>query len=324
MLRLPILLCILAFCGIGTAAAQHITPQQIKLDCSAGHKIQSQLNTLTRARPLIFEISGICQEDLIIRRHDVVIKGAAANTRTATIRGSVTVQGSTLVHLKDLTIQDDQGAQYGVTIEAGSSVELVNILVKGHKRGAVAVLRNSVVDTSKSTFSAGNEAEATLTIADGGTLVMRDSAVVANRSESGLGPAIGVYRRASVRLLANNTIKHNGANDDPWTGAAMVVLDGSNARIQGTPGNTVVGNIVVSDQSSADVRDTQITGNLLVQENSLFEQRDTSPIRGDVIVERRGLMDIRTTITGTVNCSGQGAVYGTGAAKVSLIGCSVL
>jgi len=320
---LPLIAVIFPICA-SPAGAQHVQPQLLKLNCSAGHKIQGQLDTQTRARPLTIIVSGRCTENLTIRRHDVTIKGADANARTASITGQITVHGSTLVRLQDVTIQNSAGAAYGLRIEGASSIELINVLIKGHKRGAMAVLRNSVADVKNSILTAGNAAEATITVADGGTLVMQKSTVVANRSESGLGPAIGLYRRAGLRLFELNVIKHNGATSDPWTGAAIMVLDGSNARVQNTPGNQLMGNIVVSDQSSADVRDTRITGNLLVQENSLFEQRDTSPITGDVTIDRRGLMDIRTTIGGTVTCAGEGAVFGTAANRVTLVGCTVL
>ena len=306
------------------AAAQHVTPQVIKLDCNAGHRIQGHLETQTRARPLVIIIAGTCSESLIVRRHDVEIRGAAGDTRSTSLNGTISIYGSTLVQIRDLTIQNSNGSAYGITAEAGSSVEMTNVLVKGHARGAMAVLRNSVVDAKQSTFTAGDTAEGTIIVADGASLLMHQSTVVGNRSESGLGPTIGLYRRAGLRLFARNIIRHNGATADPWTGAAVVALDGSNARVQHTPGNTITGNIVVSDQSSADVRDARITGNLLVQENSLFEQRDTTPITGDVIIARRGLMDIRTTISGSVTCSGEGAVFGTGTARVTLVGCPVL
>ncbi len=320
--------CLVLAASVASAQAQDVTPLNVAVNCGAAEKIQPVVNKKTRARKLIITISGTCNENVTILRDDVVIKGPQAGARNATIRGHVEIRGDRveLLHLKvnhrNTPKSNPANSDYGVIATRGASIFLKNIAITGHRDGALAVVRVSFARVENSFMTAPPTAGETIAIADGSMVRLINTRVVGNRNESGFGPAIGLYRAGIVRIDQNNKLEHNAASpSDPWTGAAIMALDGSTVRVQRS-GNTINGNIVIAQQSKADIRDVTVNGNFRVQENSLVELRSTTTVNGDAQVFLRGLLKINgATGTGTITCNSDGAIFN--AAGVTQTGCVV-
>lgn len=315
----------LVLMGSAAAYAQVVTPLKISVNCSSGQKIQPHLNNKTRARKLILTISGVCSENLNIDRSDVVITGPTPGQRAATISGRIDLVGAQRIVIRHLKVNfrnsaktSPEGEAMGIAARLGTSLTLLNVAIAGHRDYGLGIYRNAVVEMKNSFVAVPSTGLNAVFIADGGHMQMFKSTVISNSTQANEGAAIGLYRNASARIRNGSTVRHTNASPtDPWTGVAIQAGDDSSFRVQ-KESNTIEGNIVVYDSSSADFRDSNITGLLAITDQSHLELRSSVTATGNASVGNRGYLEVNgATYSGTINCWNDGAVKSAGGATTN-------
>jgi hypothetical protein len=96
----------LATLGAGAAVAEHGDdedgPRTIQVDCSHGKTLKNVFDKNDRG-PLVVEFKGTCTEDVTIPGDDITLRGSDS---TATVIGTVTVEGRSRVTLDSFTVRD--------------------------------------------------------------------------------------------------------------------------------------------------------------------------------------------------------------------------
>lgn len=292
-----------------TATAQLSNPLIVNVNCNSGGVIQNEIDNATISRPVEIVVTGPCTENLVIARDQVTIRSATAGRQT--LNGNVTVSNADRVTIDGFNIKRVPGpATWGIMAKNDASVKLENIVATGHRGNTLAVTRNATVRANLVTLIGTSISSETIVVADGGYLRFERSRAQASNQNDGAS-ALGLYRNATAKLQYNARLIHtNPSASDEYAGAAVVALEGSVLRIQadGTV-NTITGNVAISDAATADIRNTNLTGNVISNRMSLVEFRSSTTIVGDVRAGTRSLIDFRfSPMTGAINCYSDGAV----------------
>lgn len=127
-----------------TAAAGEKT---VRVDCAKGESINAALED--KADPLVIEIIGVCEEEVIVRRDFVTLRGAEPGTTvvgpqipTIPFGGGITVDGADGVVLTDLLLRD---GRRGVTVRGGGGVSLERVTLRNHGATGLSVFGTSSV-----------------------------------------------------------------------------------------------------------------------------------------------------------------------------------
>ena len=229
------------FLLMGLVAEAANTPgiKTIRVDCNRGDSINQAL--ADRADELIIEISGTCQEDVVIARDDVTLLGLGSDpTVVALANNAIWIDRASRVTLENLTVTgsinpDITGA--GIFVFQSSGVVISNVQAEGNREGMrtyASTLR--IVDSEFCGNSRGG-----LYIANGSSVIADGEEIAASQngyfglllSESALrspwppGPRVlandngsdGVIIQAGATLLMGGRLeaKRNG-----WNGVRMV------------------------------------------------------------------------------------------------------
>ena len=87
---------------LGTAYADN-SPQTIEVDCAEGGSLPQALEKHDHAKPLIVTFTGTCTGHFAIPGDDITLRGGDSS---ATIVGSVTIDGRARVRLESFTVRD--------------------------------------------------------------------------------------------------------------------------------------------------------------------------------------------------------------------------
>ena len=252
---------------------------------------------------------------MTIKRDHVTIRGNVPGTKSATIKGEIKISGAQNVKLLDLIVKRQAGpAANGVLAIKGAEVYIENITSTTHKLSALVVGRNATVWVDKSSFIGSTISRETIIVVDGGHMRFERSLARATKVDDFDGFALGLYRNATARLGNNARLEHtnNPLSANEWEGAAVVAHDSSVFRLHHIgAANTVTGNVVMSDASAGDLRNSNITGNVFSHRQSLIEFRNTTAVTGNVRSGTRSMVDYKgASQTGTAACFQEGALKG--------------
>jgi parallel beta-helix repeat protein len=255
---------------------------EIKVNCNKGESVQSALDILTG--PATIVVKGTCNENVVIKKDDVTIKGGTfvgpdANQNTIQVLSArrVLISGATVGGANhgvrayqgaSLTLENsliEANAQSGVGASYGSSVTVNGCTIRANTLQGVVVTDNSALVLTNSTVTANGQA---------GVLVQRSSSARIGQSITGLsglntitnngGPGVNVSRSAYA-LIDGNTITGNSFNGISIEGASATVTN-----------NTIQGNqrkgIVVSSSGNARIGMTEgdQSGQNII-ENNVYE-----------------------------------------------------
>jgi parallel beta-helix repeat protein len=204
--------------------------KSVAVDCAAGDTLAKALTKGDERKPLLIQISGTCNESILIDRNDVMLLAGASG---ATIRGTdpavnVIVVTASRVTIDGLTVT---GGRNGITGDGAPGLMVRNTTVQGTGRTGINYQRGA-----------------------SGTI---DHVVVQNN------PRDGIAIESAYATVINSQINQNGRHGVGVfdSGAARIgVDDASNAAGNVINGNTVNGIHIVFG-SSAFIGMNQISGN---------------------------------------------------------------
>lgn len=198
---------------------------EINVKCDKGQSVQSALDGLTGPATLV--VTGICYENIDIRKDDVTIQGGSFDGPDPE-QTTIYVESARRVLITGATVT---GAGLGIAVTKGGSLTLENSSIQGNAKMGVCATDNSALILTNCTITDNNGA---------GVLVQRSSSARIGRTTTG--------------VLAGNAIKNNG-------GFGVGVLQGAYAVIDG---NTITGNSangVTIEGASASVASNTIGNN---------------------------------------------------------------
>jgi hypothetical protein len=141
---------------ISGAAAATPGPKVVQVDCDGPRTLAAALDD--RSERLVVEFEGECEEDVLIARDDVTLRGIAPG---AIVRGTpglppaqrqpgVRVEGGRRVTLETFAIQDSDSR--GIQLTRGAEVVIRSLTVDGNARGGILMLGASRALVRDSTF----------------------------------------------------------------------------------------------------------------------------------------------------------------------------
>lgn len=161
------------------------------VDCDAGQSIQVALDATKPGYPVALSVNGVCEEDVMIHRDDVIING---NNNT-TVHGTIRIYGGSRVQIGNLTVtgsghgievQNGRAKLYGLTIVNNeldgiwsikmSNVVLNSSLVSGSRFGAF--VQGSSFDVNDSEFT--NNTLVGIQLDTGSNMIVRGSHIYGN------------------------------------------------------------------------------------------------------------------------------------------------
>ncbi len=203
----------------------------VQVDCAAGDSIQAALNN--RAQELTIEISGTCQENVVIRRGNVVLRGGDPNLDGIEAAGGlplpnpVDVLSTFQVTLENLKLS---GGTFGLGVDYSFAVDVVNCRLEGNSFGGV-IAANSNLDLFDTAIT-GNARRGA--IVNGGSFRCFDCAIADNPG-GGVGIAVLTQEAARVTLV-DTVLSGDFKGLDVRAGASAFVVDASS--ISSTPDGT--------------------------------------------------------------------------------------
>jgi parallel beta-helix repeat protein len=245
--RMGTVLLVIGFLGFIVSGLE---AKEVKVDCDKGESVQKALDNLDGAATIV--VTGICRENIDIRKDDVTIQGGSfvgPDSQQSTIyiegarrvlikqatvggegNGIAVSQGGTLTVVES-TIQDNGKA--GIVANFGSSAVVDNCIMQNNSQQGIVVTDNSAVVLTNSTVRANGAA---------GVLVQRSSSGRIGRSITGVsspnqitdnrGNGVNVFTTAYA-LIDGNKIKDNSYNGVFIEGASATVTSNTISNNQG-------------------------------------------------------------------------------------------
>ncbi len=202
--------------------APSVSAMTRSVDCDKGQTIQAAIEkSESRAERLEIFVSGICNEDVVIRRSELTIEGGS----TATIKGRVSVFADD-VWLYNLTVTAPGG---GVTVGSGNA-RLWSVALVGNQGEGLLLRRNSSAWVRDSTIT-DNEGS--------GISVEASQIDVQNTSVSRNGSHGIVLAFNSQASITGSTINENYANGIELTAGSQANV--YNSYVQSNIGDGIVG-----------------------------------------------------------------------------------
>ena len=133
-------------------ASLHGGPRTVLVRCDRGQTIGRALKK--PGAPLVVEVRGFCDEDVVISRDDVVLRGAdpladgvrGVGTGTSSLDGVIEVRGARDVTLENLTVTG--GDRSGIALDRADNVTVGNCRVRDNgTRGLVANYSSNIIVT---------------------------------------------------------------------------------------------------------------------------------------------------------------------------------
>jgi len=136
-------------------AGKAATKARIQINCDQGRSLQRTIDRLRIVNPLVIEFSGVCEENILVARDDLTVRGVDEG---ATVKGHFDVQGASRIRLEDFTIRDSVSEDRildregdGLRIVSGMkvSVDDVTVINAGSRgisvEGSSVEFRNTIV-----------------------------------------------------------------------------------------------------------------------------------------------------------------------------------
>jgi hypothetical protein len=286
-------------------AARAEPPTAIQVACP-GDSLAAAVGLAVPGTPLTITVTGRCAQPVVtIDRDDVTIQGA---TRADGVDGRVRIVGAHRVTLRNLTVENTDGAAVDIRESASAILEdvtaigdLVSAPNSGRDGYGVAVSRHAyarLVRVDALVRSGGNNA---LYVADGATVRSVDGSFVSQSDTPFDNTAIGLFRGASLRMNGQPLIENRNTlpPSEPTRHLAVQVAHTSNFRINDEVAE-IHGSIHVFNNSAARVRRLggnvvgpgNLVGSVLIQRDSNLElgTRSTLTVTGRVLVLDQSLL----------------------------------
>lgn len=189
----------------------------VVVDCASGDTIA---NALTKgADELIVEITGICDEEIVIERDNVTLRGtdsAVDGIRGVGVGNVVTIRRALGITIENLAVLD--GSRDGVSILRSDGVSIVNSRITGHARNGISSnggqgirFSDLEIDAGSWGWSADGDARCTRCTINGGSFgwvafegqqSIRDSIVT--------GGSYGVWAQTTANLTVTDSTVSGG------------------------------------------------------------------------------------------------------------------
>jgi hypothetical protein len=272
-----ILIAMLCFLVVFSASAKDKTPATatVAVDCSKGQSITEALNQ--RADRLTIEISGICEEDVLISRTHVTLRGTDPLTdgiRPAPDgpkRQALNVVGVNNINIESLSLS---GADIGLAINASFGVFVDNCLIEdeslagviaGTASGSINLRDTEITSTAIPVPNRG-------IWATNGSSMFCSGCTISNH-ERGI-----LLRHGSEMLLEDSTVVGTERGVEVVGGSRFVSFDGtSSSTIEGGSGGSQEA-LQLRDNSSALLTNGNINGRIRVVRNSVATLEGTSQL----------------------------------------------
>jgi parallel beta helix pectate lyase-like protein len=247
--------------ALGLLAALAMTPSEALADvravnCGLGQKIGTAL-TLPAGTPLIIQITGTCNENVVIRRDDVTLQG----NPTGTVHGvdptldTIHMDGTKRTSVINLEVT---GGRNGVFGENDATFTVQGSSVHDNVQSGIVARAGSTVTVASGTHADHNGLAATadpyqglhgVVVSENASLIMTNSFAVGNG-----GNGVTVTRSSSARIgrtpahvVGPNTITGNGSKG----GSGVLVFDGSYALVDSSDVSSNLGTGINADLGSS-------------------------------------------------------------------------
>jgi hypothetical protein len=255
----------------------------LQVDCAKGDSIMKALEN--PAQELTIEISGICVEDVIIERSNVILRGTDPlldGIQPAPVESLD--QALNIFNAHEITVENlsFSGANVGFAINDSTFVTLTNCRFENNASVGFIVGSAGVVNMYDSVIT--NNSNVGVLISNGGSLGCFNCTVT--NQFTGFQVRLG-----SELILSDSTVQASGRALDARGGARILTLFGT------TP-NTLVGPraLRLTGTVSAELNGDTMTGKLDLQQNSTVRLNSVSQtassgdsfITGDSSVEATG------------------------------------
>ena len=298
--RHPFVIAIAALALVAFESSARAEPTKtVAVDCSAGQTIAKALTLGDERKPLLVQITGTCNEHLLIDRNDVTL---AADAPGATVSGpdpaiDVIKVTASRVAIEGLTVT---GGRNGIIADSAPGLIVRNATVQGTGRNGITYAHGAsgVVDGCTVVNNARD-----------GVAVDSASATVINSEVSHSGRmGIGVFNGGSARIGIDNFNVGAGNVISANTVNGVHIVFGSTALIamnqitgNGT-GNPTGSGINLTSASADIVGGNMVSGNA----GTGINLRSSSAVIGD---QNFGLTTVNT-VTGNGNPASQGGISG--------------
>jgi hypothetical protein len=303
----------------------------VAVDCGAGDSINAALKE--PADQLTIGISGICAEDVVIRRNYVTLRGTDPLVDGIGPAGELPSDRPLQVwNTFDVTIENLKltGGTSGIGIEGSFNVDVVNCRVEGNEYGAFVGAGSWA--NFEDTVITGNTA--------GGVSVFTGShlrctrCTIEDNGTDGLGTGLAVRQGAELELVDTEV---EGLRAIDARGGARVIAYGSTNVIEGLPdaggyGAAIraIGSVSVNlDDASIigpfDAREKSVitlfdttqtmppafTSSNLIRRDSALLAYGTTSLAGDVAFRdfSSGVFPTETSVSGNLTCSSGADVF---------------
>lgn len=296
-----------SFLAIGpTVLADNGSPIR-QVNCgNKGTSIQQAVDTAAPAKPTTIIIKGTCEERISIAKDDITLKAHATG---GTVVGSITVIGGQRITVDGLRVT---GPGTGVTAVDNASVNINNATLEGNGGDGVFADRNALVILQDNTIR-GNAVYG-VQVTDGANAQIRAGNTIESDAPNFFaGAAIAAYRHATVHIRdGGNVIRNNAAappsdpNDSNTAGGFAIDVEHNVSFRQDRGFAEIVGNIEIFNLTSADFRETTITGHIFIDGlNANFRLRN-STVNGGMTMFGPASIRSNVTFNGDIYCNGNG------------------
>lgn len=209
--------------------------QQVTVDCSRGETISDALADAIPAVPLVIEVVGICNENVIIKRNDVTLTGIDPN-RSKVIGGGEARADDSLIALigaqnivienlsvaegessgivaltSTFTVQDcviENNDPYGLIVTTGAFSTIDNNVIQKNARDGILVSSGGSARIFNNTIQE-NLNDGVLVFGAGSARIGRDTGPNIIASNGGDGIQVSASSNANI---VSNSIESNGAD----------------------------------------------------------------------------------------------------------------
>ena len=253
LVPLPLALLLVAASAAGKADGQ----KTVLVDCTKGQSIQAALKD--KAEELIVEIRGICDEDVVVTRSHVTLRGA--DPAFDGLRGVgglgvpaysvVRVEGVRDVRLESLRVEG--GLASGVGLRGSGPVEIENCRIVDNLRDGVAVNASSFA-TVTDTELAGN----------------------GRSGVAGFAGDLLICRRCAISGSPQGALVINGTRvslEDSTVSATFGVLAAEGAPIVWVRDTTVTGDVLslwATEDADIFVTGGELEGSIVAEQKSML------------------------------------------------------
>lgn len=206
--RLITAIAIISSIGLFATSAHAVTRN---VNCDRGQSIQDAIEKgRSHAEPLTISVSGTCEENVSIRRDDVVIDGNG----NATVEGTIVVFDSRRIQVNNITLT---GPSFGIVL-VGGYVELRNVNVTGNQDDGIASTQKGVVIIYDSTIS--NNAEDGIHVILGSTVEIHNTDILDNTRHG-----VHIDRNSDADIRDGTKISGNVNGIDMYLHASAFITD---------------------------------------------------------------------------------------------------